>query len=49
MPAPKPIEQRVRDRAAGTCEYCRLPQAAYLLPFQVDHVIARKHGGKICS
>jgi hypothetical protein len=27
------------------CDYCRMLQAFDLLPFQVDHVIARKHGG----
>lgn len=37
--------RKVRERAAGCCEYCRLPAAAQFLPFQVDHVIARKHGG----
>lgn len=39
------LTQHVRDRAAGRCEYCRLPQAATLIPFEIDHVIARKHGG----
>jgi HNH endonuclease len=46
MPESTSVEQRVRERAAGLCEYCRLPQAVYLLPFQIDHVIARQHGGK---
>jgi hypothetical protein len=40
------LEQRVYDRAKGICEYCRLPQSAYPLPFEVDHVIARHHHGK---
>lgn len=35
----------VRDRATGLCEYFRLPQGYDLLPFQCDHIIARKHGG----
>ena len=34
----------VRERAAGCCEYCWLPAASQFLPFQVDHVIAKKHG-----
>lgn len=33
-------------RANRTCEYCQLPQAYSHLPFEVDHVIAKKHGGK---
>lgn len=37
--------QRVRRRAGGNCEYCRLPEAASVLPHQVDHVIASQHGG----
>ncbi len=38
--------QRVRQLAAGHCEYCPLPQKATSLPFEIDHVIARKHGGR---
>ena len=38
--------QLVRERAAGRCEYCRLPQKATDLPFEIDHIIARKHGGR---
>lgn len=34
------------ERSGGTCEYCRMPQVFDpLLPFQIDHVIAEKHGG----
>ena len=40
-----PLERRVRERARGRCEYCQLPEAFSTLPFQVDHIIARKHGG----
>ena len=36
----------VRERAAFRCEYCRLPQSAFPLPFQIDHVRAEKHGGE---
>jgi hypothetical protein len=36
----------VRQRAAGRCEYCRLPQKATNVPFEIDHVISRKHGGR---
>lgn len=34
----------VRRRAAGFCEYCRIPVAAFRRPFHVEHVIARQHG-----
>jgi hypothetical protein len=37
--------QRVRLRAAGRCEYGRLPQTASNIPFEIDRVIARKHRG----
>jgi hypothetical protein len=36
---------RVRRRAQDTCEYCRLPQRASILPHQVDHIIAQQHLG----
>ncbi len=39
------LERAVYDRAADRCEYCRVPRVAYLTPFQIDHVIARQHGG----
>jgi hypothetical protein len=39
------LARLVRERAQECCEYCRLPQAYSVLTFEVDHVIARKHGG----
>ncbi|MBI4602345.1 MAG: HNH endonuclease [Planctomycetes bacterium] len=39
------LEREVWARANGTCEYCRMPQACDVLRFQVDHIVARKHGG----
>lgn len=27
------------------CEYCRLSQSCSSIPFEIDHIIARKHGG----
>jgi hypothetical protein len=36
---------RVRRRAQQTCEYCRLPQRASILPHQVDHIVAQQHLG----
>lgn len=35
----------VWQRAGAVCEYCRLPQACSLIPFEIDHIIAQKHGG----
>jgi hypothetical protein len=32
-------------RAEHSCEYCQLPAEFAETPFQVDHIIARKHGG----
>jgi len=40
------LERQVRQRAGGRCEYCRLPQAGSRVPFEIDHIIARKHGGR---
>ena len=36
----------VRVRAAGRCEYCRLPQKASSILFEIDHIISRKHHGR---
>jgi hypothetical protein len=38
--------QLVRERAGHACEYCGMPQAFYPAPFEIDHVIARQHGGR---
>jgi 5-methylcytosine-specific restriction endonuclease McrA len=40
------LDRLVWSRARATCEYCRMPQTLDPLPFEVDHVIARQHGGK---
>lgn len=38
--------RRVRERAAGRCEYCRLHESqAGFVAFHVEHVIARQHRG----
>jgi 5-methylcytosine-specific restriction endonuclease McrA len=39
------LVQQVWLRAHHRCEYCRIPYPHYRLPFQVDHTIARQHGG----
>jgi len=36
----------VAARAAGRCEYCRLPASQSVLPHTIDHIRARKHRGK---
>jgi 5-methylcytosine-specific restriction endonuclease McrA len=41
----KALRQLVRDRSAGCCEYCLLPESSGLISHEVDHVIAEKHGG----
>jgi 5-methylcytosine-specific restriction endonuclease McrA len=36
----------VRQRAGSRCEYCRLPEEASALgSLQIEHVVARQHGG----
>ena len=40
------LRRAVRRRARFRCEYCHLPEAhAPVAPFQVEHIIARQHGG----
>jgi hypothetical protein len=39
------MQQQVREQAGSICEYCHLPEALTTLPFQIDHIIAEKHGG----
>jgi len=35
------VWQRARER----CEYCLLPKALSLMPFEIDHIVPIKHGG----
>ncbi len=39
------LEQLVWERANRRCEYCQFSADISLLPFQIDHIIAGKHGG----
>lgn len=40
------LRNAVRRRADFCCEYCQLPEAyAFITPFQVEHIVARKHRG----
>lgn len=34
------------ERAGGCCEYCRMNVSDRLFPFEIDHIIAEKHGGE---
>ena len=36
----------VRRLAEGRCDYCRIPDSLDPLPFQIDHIVARQHGGR---
>ena len=38
--------RRIWKRAGDRCEYCLIPQSAFPVPFQVDHILAEKHGGQ---
>ena len=40
------LDELVRFRAGGRCEYCGFPEAFAELPFQLDHIVARQHGGR---
>lgn len=35
----------VRQRAGERCEYCQLPEQAAEVPFHIEHITARQHGG----
>lgn len=40
------LAEEVRRRANYACEYCRILQTFYpTIPFPIDHIIARQHGG----
>lgn len=43
------LRQIVIQRAQGRCEYCRYPEAFAFLTFEIEHVVAEKHGGKTTS
>lgn len=45
---PKELRTAVIERTDGRCEYCLKPQVFYFA-HEVDHVIARKHGGETTS
>jgi hypothetical protein len=39
------LVRAVWRRAGGICEYCRIPQAFFPIPFEIDHIISQQHGG----
>ena len=39
------LEVLVWERAQSCCDYCRMPQEYDGFTHEIDHVIARKHGG----
>src|SRR5207237_10463085 len=39
------LKRLVWQRAHSCCEYCRMPQDFDDTPFEIDHIISRKHDG----
>ena len=39
------LARLVWRRANNCCEYCRVPQQYSSIPFEVDHIIPKQHGG----
>ena len=42
---PAAVRQLVVQRARSCCEYCLIPALISLMPYEVDHIVAQKHGG----
>ncbi len=42
---PAELRRLVIERANSCCEYCRMQVLDRLLPFEIDHINAEKHGG----
>jgi 5-methylcytosine-specific restriction endonuclease McrA len=40
------LQKLVWKRALSICEYCQMPQEYDVLPFEIEHVIAKQHGGQ---
>jgi hypothetical protein len=43
------LRREVRERAAGCWEYCLVHEEFRLFPYEIDHIIAEKHGGTSVS
>jgi hypothetical protein len=42
---PVSLRKQVYERSRGCCEYCWTPSIASFAPYEIDHIIAEKHGG----
>ncbi len=42
---PAELRRQVIERAEGRCEYCLYPQEMAFLSFEIEHIVAEKHGG----
>ena len=40
------LRRQIVERAGNRCEFCLLPGEVGFVPYEIDHVIAEKHGGK---
>jgi hypothetical protein len=40
------LRAKVKQRARNCCEYCRLHQDDFFFPFEIDHIISKRHDGK---
>ena len=43
------LRREVVNRSGGCCEYCRVHQRNRMFPYEIDHIIAEKHGGATVS
>jgi len=43
------LRRAVTERAGDCCEYCRISQSDQFFVFEIDHIIAEKHGGQTLS
>lgn len=43
------LRRRVLQRARRCCEYCQLPMDLVPFPFEIDHIVAKRHGGRTVS
>ena len=43
------IRREVIERSGNCCEYCRVSQEDQFFTFEIDHIIAEKHGGASTS
>jgi len=39
------LRRQVIERAGNCCEYCKIAQEDQFFSFEIDHIIAEKHGG----